>query len=135
MYGYRRRSKPHEEKEVLRIEITDCIGNELSPGMIVAYSAGAKLKFGVYEGVAKMTTSHGNSRYRLQLCTARNNRIRRQVIGMLSYEGVGQFSAPENTVVVKNPLYHLGSTSVAECLQAIDRLKDEGHLEDDFKAR
>lgn len=132
--GYRRR-KTTETKEILRIEISDCIGNELTPGMIIAYSAGAKLKFGVYEGVAKMTAG-SRSRYRLQLCTARNNKIRRQVMGLLSYnKDADEFSAPQNLVVVKNPLYHLGNQAVAECLQAIDKLKDEGLLPDDFKAR
>lgn len=127
-------SKP-EKRMILRVSISDTIGNELSPGMIVAYSSGAKLKFGVYEGVAKIGELN-NARYRILLCTANNNIIRRNVIGKISFDKKSkEFSSPENLVVVKNPLYHLGNHSVASCLMAIDRLKDEKILPDDFKAR
>lgn len=131
-YPYRRSPEP---KEVLRIEISDCIGNPLEPGMIVAYAAGSKLKFGVYEGVTKIGIG-SNTRYRIQLCTAKGMKVRRSVLGSLTYDKKeDEFSIPENLVVVKNPLYHLGSDAVAACLQAIDVLKDEGHLPDDYKAR
>jgi hypothetical protein len=103
--------------------------------MIVAYSAGSKLKFGVYEGVAKIGYGK-NMRYRIQLCTAKGMKVRRNVLGSLTYNKQDdEFSIPENLVVVQNPLYHLGNDAVAACLQAIDVLKDEGHLPDDFKAR
>lgn len=139
-----------EKEKVYRIEISDCIGNDLSPGMIIAYAAGAKLKFGVYEGVAKIkdfyTSFSSRSlgavngrvsyRYRIQICTVKSGKVRRNIVGAINYDkDSDEFSNPENLVVVKNPLYHLGSKEVAMCLQAIDRLKDEGHLPHDFKAK
>lgn len=121
------------KKEVLRVEISDCIGNTLTPGMIVAYSSGSKLKFGVYEGVFKLSSGK-NTRYRIQLCTAKKLKVRRNIIGSLTYDKENdEFSAPKNLVVVRNPLFHLGNENVAICLQAIDLLKDEGHLPQDFK--
>lgn len=118
-----------EPKEVLRVEITDSIYNTMSPGMIVAYAAGSVLKFGVYEGVAKIGT-----RYRIQLCTAKGLKVRRNVLGKITYDDkADEFSPPENIIVVDNPLFRLGSDKIAGCLQAIDILKDEGHLPHDFK--
>jgi len=133
----RRRHDP--KKEILRITISDCIGNELAPGSIVTYSSGAKLNFGVYEGVAKTVPFRGRPNefsYRIQLCkaSASAGKVRRQVVGSIELVD-GEFTSPGNMVVIKNPLYALGNSEVGKCLGAIDRLKDEGHLPEDFKVK
>lgn len=126
-------SKRYTKKTVHRVEITDCIGNEICPGMIVAYSTGSKLKFGVYEGVA-VTGTTKKKQYRVQLCQADGLKVRRNIVGYLKYNKENDdYSPAENLVAVKNPLYHLGNEDIASCLQAIDVLKDKGYLPNDFK--
>lgn len=129
----------NKEREIFRVEISDAIHNSLSPGAIVAYSAGSKLKFGVYEGVVRSEFNTANSvkkiiTYRVQICTAKGLKVRRTVVGSISYnKEKDEFSMPDSIIVVDNPLFRLGSDKIGACLQAIDILKEEGHLLADFK--
>ena len=127
------------DKEVLRISISDCLNNEISPGNIVAYSSGASLSFGVFEGVAKSMPYYYNKSkdysYRIQLCIiSYSGKVRRQLLGRLNLID-GEFTKAKNMVVINNPLYFLDNSDLAKCLEAIDLLKEEGHLPQDFKVK
>lgn len=130
------KDKSNLTKKVFRTEISDYVGNELFPGCIVAYSSGSVLRFGVYEGVVR-TEWNGHYTYRLQLCkTTKKGNVRRSVIGKLEYNKQSQeYSIPKNVVVIKNPLYALANPEIKKCMGAIDKLKDEGHLPQDFKVK
>lgn len=126
------------EKEVIREPIIDCLGNEVLPGNIIAYASGTGIKFGVYEGIAKVIKNWRakSITYRVQICTARHpsNSPRRQVFGEIAYDG-NSFKDAENIVAVRNPLFCLHNKKIAHCLRAIDYLKDEGILPNDYKLK
>lgn len=120
--------------EIIPAPIYDTMGNLLTPGSIVAYPAGTKLKFGVYEGVARVLGYKSQYQYRMYLCTANKGKVRRNMVGYVSFNNSSNdFDPAEAFVEIKNPLYHLDNPNLSSLLQAIDKLKDEGILDKNFK--
>lgn len=120
--------------DIIPAQIYDAMGNLLKPGTIIAYPAGTKLKFGVYEGLVKTVGWHGDSQYRMYICIWAKNKVRRSMVGNIKYNSDSkEFEPAEEFVAIKNPLYHLDNPKLAPLIVAIDKLKDEGILNKNFK--
>lgn len=125
------------KKQVIRESISDCIGNDIEIGTIIAYSTTPKqLSFGVYEGVALVEHLANDKVYKtsckVQVCVGtKNGKVRRSTFGVITKTEEG-FTAPQNIVVIKNPIYHIQNEKLARCLIAIDKLKDQNFLPKDF---